>query len=281
MVAVAPGGWSPGLVSVVRRTRASTSTRLSAVASQPGVTLRFVADVDGSTLQRLLDLQAEDSAIRLLEHRKASLPEARRLSEVNEQLAELDSDIDIAETQSRDLARDQARLEGELELIDQKIAREEKRLFSGGVANPKELSSLQAEVAMLKQNRAAREEQLLGVMVDKEGVDETLSKLRAERASVGQEAGQLNATVGRLVGDIDTELDEHARRGAAMRAEQPPGLLDLYDQIRAAKGGVGAAALVDGTCQGCHTRLPAREVERMRAEGGLQRCDTCRRILVV
>jgi predicted nucleic acid-binding Zn-ribbon protein len=57
--------------------------------------------------------------------------------------------------------------------------------------------------------------------------------------------------------------------------------LSLYDSIRASKNGVGAAALVGGTCQGCHTQLPAREVERMRAEGGLQRCDNCRRILVV
>jgi predicted nucleic acid-binding Zn-ribbon protein len=61
----------------------------------------------------------------------------------------------------------------------------------------------------------------------------------------------------------------------------PQELVALYEKIRAAKGGVGAAALEQGTCQGCHTKLPAREVERLRAEGGLQRCENCRRILVV
>jgi predicted nucleic acid-binding Zn-ribbon protein len=57
--------------------------------------------------------------------------------------------------------------------------------------------------------------------------------------------------------------------------------LSLYDTIREQKHGIGAAALEQGTCQGCHTKLPQKEIERMRAEGGLQRCDNCRRILVI
>ena len=43
-------------------------------------------------------------------------------------------------------ARRPNRLEGEVELLDQKIGREEQRMFAGTVSNPKELSALQAEV---------------------------------------------------------------------------------------------------------------------------------------
>jgi predicted nucleic acid-binding Zn-ribbon protein len=240
-----------------------------------------VADVDGAVLQRLLDLQSEDSALRLLEHRKETLPESRRLAGVGEQLAELDSDIDIAQSRLYEAAREQTRLEGEVEMIDQKLGREEKRLFAGGVANPRELSSLQAEVAMLKQRRSAREDELLEVMVGKEGLEETLGKLRAERAGVADEAETLQARERELVAEIDVELGRHGARAAEIRAGLPGELLALYDQVRTAKGGVGAAALVDGTCQGCHTKLPARTVEQMRAQGGLQRCESCRRILVV
>src|SRR5919202_4479930 len=107
-------------------------------------------DVDAATLDRLLDLQAEDSAIRRLQDRKSSLPEAARLREVTDRLSELTADYEIARRQLDDIAREQARIEGEMEVLEEKIAREEQRMYSGSVANPKELSSLQSEVEMLK-----------------------------------------------------------------------------------------------------------------------------------
>jgi uncharacterized protein len=232
-------------------------------------------------LARLLDLQSHDTAIRILGHRKDGLPEARRLAEVNEHLAELEADIGIAQDQRSGVAREQARLDGEIDLLDKKIAREEKRLFSGSVANPKELASLQAEVKMLQGRRAQLEDALLEVMVRRDEIDETLGKLEEERAASATDASRLTEEVRGLVGDIDAELSDHGNTRAELASGIPDDVLALYDRIRAQRGGVGAAALVGGTCQGCHTQLPAREVERLRASGGLQRCDSCRRILVV
>jgi predicted nucleic acid-binding Zn-ribbon protein len=231
-------------------------------------------------LARLLDLQSHDTAIRILEHRKDGLPEARRLAEMNEHLAELDADVGIAQDQRSTVAREQARLDGEIDLLDKKIAREEKRLFSGSVANPKELASLQAEVKMLQAKRSQLEDSLLEVMVRRDEIDETLGKLEEERASAATDASRLTEEVRGVVGEIDAELSDHGRLRAELASGIPDDLLALYDRIRAQQG-VGAAALVGGTCQGCHTQLPAREVERLRASGGLQRCDSCRRILVV
>jgi predicted nucleic acid-binding Zn-ribbon protein len=232
-------------------------------------------------LAALLELQEEDTAIRLLDHRRDALPEGRRLRETNERLAELSADVAIAERQRTEMTREQSRLEGEVEILDGKIEREDKRLFSGSVANPKELSSLQAEVQMLKARRSGLEDELLEVMVRRDQAEETLAKLRAEHASTSEESAALAAQVGALVADIEAERATHGARRSQLAAEIPENLLSLYEGLRAQKGGVGAAALVDGTCQGCHTRLPAREVERLSAEGGLQRCESCRRILVV
>jgi predicted nucleic acid-binding Zn-ribbon protein len=58
-------------------------------------------------------------------------------------------------------------------------------------------------------------------------------------------------------------------------------LLELYEELRAQKKGVAAAALVDGVCQGCHEQLSAVELDRVRHEGGIRRCEHCRRILVL
>ena len=241
----------------------------------------MVAKVEPAALNRLLDLQVEDSAIKQLRHRREALPEAQQLAEVNDRLAELSSDLEIATKQSHEAEREQTRLEGEISLIEEKIGREEQRMFSGGVSNPKELSALQAEVESLKRRKSGVEDQLIEVMEQRERADETLGSIRTEHEETTKRSAELGDVVNRLVQDIDADLAMHEQKRGGIVPDVPADLLTLYDKLRAEKAGVGAAALRAGTCEGCHTKLPAKEVERLRAEGGLQRCDNCRRILVI
>lgn len=240
-----------------------------------------MASYDDQTLRQLLDLQAEDTAMARLLERRASLPEAARLAEVNDLLAELDADLAIANKQNDEIAREQTRLEDQIALIDSKTAREEQRMMSGLVTNPKELSALQEEVASFKRRRSGIEDELLEVMVQREGSEATVAKLTEERKQAASEKEDLTAKVARLSGDIDAELAEHEAKRQEVAAALPEDLVALYEKIRTTKHGVGAAALTAGTCSGCHTKLPAIEAERIRKERGLQRCDNCRRILVV
>ena len=236
---------------------------------------------DPAALRRLLELQAEDTSIKRLEERRAGLPEAQRLSEVNASLAELEADLEIARKQHEEVAREVARLEGETELLDEKIAREEHRMLSGGVSNPKELSALQAEVASLQRKKSGLEDELLEAMLGREQAGSTMDGLAKEREETASEAAELSSVVEGLTGEIGGELASHTSRRAEAAASVPDDLLKLYERIRESKGGVGAAELQAGTCLGCHTKLPQRELERMRAEGGLQRCENCRRILII
>lgn len=237
--------------------------------------------VDNAILLRLLDLQTEDSALKRLSERRASLPEAQRLAEVRDQLAELESDIEMARKQSQEIGTEQSRIEGEIELLEAKIQREEQRMYSGGVSNPKELAALQAEVESLKRKKAQIEDQLLEVMVQKDAAASTLDSLEAEQSEATKTEQSLSATVTGLTSELDAQLGEHTGRRDRIAEEIPDDLLSLYDKIRESKHGVGAALLEGGTCQGCHTKLPSKEVERLKTERGLQRCDNCRRILVV
>jgi predicted nucleic acid-binding Zn-ribbon protein len=238
-------------------------------------------DVDQSTLLRLLDLQNEDTAIKRLIERRSSLPEAARLEETNRALAELEADLSIATKNNDEIGLEQKRFEGEIELLEAKRVKEEQRMFSGSVSNPKELAGLQAEVASLKKRQAGMEDQLLEVMEQKEGAQSTLDSLQTERNAKDAEAAELTQTVTRLTTDIGAELSIHQAERDAIAPELPLDLMALYDKLRDAKSGVGAAALQGGTCQGCHTKLPQKEYEAIRAAGGLQRCENCRRILVV
>ncbi|HYI45674.1 MAG TPA: C4-type zinc ribbon domain-containing protein [Actinomycetota bacterium] len=238
-------------------------------------------EVDTTALHRLLDLQGEDSAIKRLVDQRGSLPEAARLEELKSQLAELDADLEIAGKQRDEIAREVARVEGEIELVDQKIQREEQRMYSGQVSNPKELSALQAEVEMLKKKKAGLEDQELEAMVGRDQADTTVQNLTTEHEQATKESGELTEKLGELTQSIDADLARHNANRTQIAGSIPDDMLILYEKIREQKHGIGAAALENGTCQGCHTALPAKEVERLRASGGLQRCENCRRILIV
>ncbi|MFZ8926138.1 MAG: zinc ribbon domain-containing protein, partial [Candidatus Nanopelagicales bacterium] len=62
----------------------------------------------------------------------------------------------------------------------------------------------------------------------------------------------------------------------------PTDLLALYDKLRADNGGIGAAALHRGRCEGCRIELTPVDLGRIREapETEVIRCEECRRILV-
>ena len=77
-----------------------------------------------------------------------------------------------------------------------------------------------------------------------------------------------------------------ARRAATQRAELaatlPDDLVALYEKLRASSGGVGAAALHRGRCEGCHLQLNTTDLNHLRdaPDDDVVRCEECRRILI-
>jgi predicted nucleic acid-binding Zn-ribbon protein len=105
------------------------------------------------------------------------------------------------------------------------------------------------------------------------GTETELADARLGFETVGADsAHELQEIVERL-GALATE-----RAGLAAGIDEE--LLELYDDLRASKKGVGAAALVDGVCQGCHEKLSALELDKLKKTEGVKRCDYCRRILI-
>jgi predicted nucleic acid-binding Zn-ribbon protein len=65
-------------------------------------------------------------------------------------------------------------------------------------------------------------------------------------------------------------------------ADVPADLLALYDRLREAKGGVGAALLRSRRCEGCNLDIDNAELAQIRSANSddVIRCEECGRILV-
>ena len=238
-------------------------------------------DTSRDALLTLLQLQRVNSTIDRLQARLAHLPEQAALDALEAKAQDLDAQIAERQVVFDDVSTRQRRLDFEVDTLVQKIRAESGRLYSGVVSNAKELQDISREVEALKRRKSVLEDNDLEVMEERDGVEKELTALTNERSSLAAEIERGRVARDEAAGETGLQLTaaETERQRWVPRVDAQ--LLKVYDTIRASKGGVGAAAMVDGTCQGCHMRLPAQEAERVRTAGGLVRCDECQRILVV
>jgi predicted nucleic acid-binding Zn-ribbon protein len=238
-------------------------------------------DTSRDALLTLLQLQRVDSTIDRLQGRLAHLPEQSALDALEARAEELDSQIAERQAVFDDVSTRQRRLDFEVDTLVQKIRAESGRLYSGVVSNAKELQDISREVEALKRRKSVLEDNDLEVMEERDGVEKQLEALTTDRTSLAAEIERARVARDQAAGETGLQLDAAEAERQRWVPRVDPQLLKVYDTIRASKGGVGAAAMIDGTCQGCHMRLPAQEAERVRTTGGLVRCDECQRILVV
>lgn len=229
----------------------------------------------------LLDVQAADTALAQLAHRRANLPELSALAELASEDAALEHELVDARTELADIEAEQTRLDGEIEAVRARASRDEARLASGGLP-AKELESLQHEVATLARRQSSLEDEVLEVMEQREGTEAALGVLTARRDEHTARRGELEAARDAEFTGIDATSAERAAARAQLAQGLPADLLALYEKARGNGGGIGAAELSARRCQGCHIELSGSELSAVRAaaEDEVVRCDNCRRILV-
>ena len=231
----------------------------------------------------LLEMQAHDSAIDRLTHRRESLPEHGRLADLGAALAAVEQLAAERQGILATVRREQQRLEAEVDMVTRKAASEEARAISGRVTSPKELTAIQDEVAALKRRQSTLEDELLERMELRETLERELAELSERREQVTAEQAQVTAARDRALVEIDRDLGAERSARDAVAARLGGELLGLYEQLRARHGGVGAAELVADTCQGCRVALAPLELAALRKlpKEEVKRCEHCRRILVV
>jgi len=230
------------------------------------------------SLEDLLDLQREDSAIDRLLDRRSGLPELSRYRAAHEAGASLDAALAQATDLVHGLDLELDRAEGELQLAEAKLEREERRLYAGGI-NAKEAEHLRREVEMLQRQNSESETRILEILDQRDGARADRERLQGERAAAAEEEARLEESIEAQWRVIDSEIAGHEARKVDLIPLIPGELLALYEEIRPFKEGVAAARLAEGICGGCHLALSAAEQAQV-VRDHPPRCLHCRRILV-
>ena len=218
-------------------------------------------DLEGDAKRRRLaevEIALKDSAALERAQRRHA-----RATSVAQRRTALQTDLDLA-----------------LQSLVDKIAREEERLYSGTVRNPKQLEELQEEVASLRRRQQKVEDDLLAAMIASEEADEASADARAQLAAAGasREAKQEELGSERIA--LALRLAEIGEERATALRSIGGGDLSTYESLRKRKGGLAVAVVRGDTCTACGVAVSANRRWHMR-EGNLECCSNCERVLVL
>lgn len=227
-----------------------------------------------SVAKQLYQLQEVDLEIEASEQTLSQL--SRQLGD-NRVVVEAQARLTSAQEQLAELKRRQRSAEGDIDDLVSKITAVEEQLYSGRIMNPKELSSLQHEVELLKTKRDQLETKALEIMDQVESTEASVTAITSEfnklEAEWHHQQQQLSTDIEALKSKLSDLGDKRQRHSA----EIDSWAVTVYDTLRKQKG-QAVVKVEQGICRGCRISLPVSELQQARS-GNLVQCSSCGRIL--
>ncbi|HEV2637894.1 MAG TPA: C4-type zinc ribbon domain-containing protein [Actinocrinis sp.] len=230
---------------------------------------------------RLLDIQALDSKLDQLAHRRRTLPQLAALSAADTRIGQVRDVLVASTTQESDLARELKKAEADVEAVRNRAARDRKMLESGS-GSAKDMSHLQSELESLARRQSDLEDIVLDVMERVETAVNRTADLNRQRTAADEDRQKQASELAVEQAAIDKDIAFATQQRALLAGQQPADLMALYEKIRSQYNGIGAAAIRQRRCEGCRLELDIAEVNEVKAAkpDAVYRHDSCRRILV-
>ena len=231
------------------------------------------------SLADLLDLHDIDLQIDKLLDDRSTLPELDLYKSAHAEVERLTIDLTSAKSDLKQAELSLHKTNGELEIVAEKAASEQNRLYAGGLS-AKDADYLRREVDMLYGKVSKMEDDVLEFMESREQAEAEQVRLEEELATAEAEKARLSGLIQDQWRVIDKELAMKEERKATAVTLVDEYILDVYDGLREKKTGRVVGRLADGVCGACHLSLSPAEVARV-SKDDPPRCIHCRAILVV
>ncbi|WP_459986675.1 zinc ribbon domain-containing protein [Nocardioides sp. AN3] len=230
---------------------------------------------------KLLDIAELDSRAAQLRHARTTLPEIAEMAAIGAQRRVVEDQARDARVVVDDLTAAQAKADADVEAVRNRRTRDQQRMDSGAVSNPKDLERMQHELATLDRRVGVLEDEELELMEQLEEAQGALTVLEEQLAGFDERLTALAETRDEKTVALEAQLGEIVAERPGAVEGLPADLLALYDKLRESKG-IGAAELRARRCGGCQLELDTAELNRIKSlpSNEVVRCQECSRILV-
>jgi predicted nucleic acid-binding Zn-ribbon protein len=194
-------------------------------------------------------------------------------------LDEAQNRLDSERQRLDELRRQHRDAEAEVDDLLSKISATEEQLYSGKVTNPKELSGLQHEVAMMKDKSDELENKALEIIDQVEAAEASVTAATGEYGKLEAEWQLLQHQLSDEIEQLRKSLADLNEKRRQLAGQIDASALKLYEKIRQQKQ-PAVAKVEQGICRACRISLSASALQRARSGQPVQ-CGTCGRILYI
>lgn len=228
--------------------------------------------------KRLLELVEIDLSLVRNAGDKAKLLSATAISEANEKALALSDHLIDARNRVGDLELELKRSENDLELVENRIAKDNQRLSS--TSSAKDAQGIEHELTSLAKRKSELEDTELGIMEDLETVRAELDEAEKAKAAAEQELTRLRSALATDTAGLDSVRAELSSKRSALVGLVEPELAAAYQ--RKADRNVAAGKLVGRECGACRLSITATNLEEILAlpADEIAECPNCQAYLV-
>ncbi len=228
--------------------------------------------------KRLLELVDLDLSLVRNAADRAKLQSATAISEASEKALALSDHLIDARNRVGDLELELKRSENDLELVENRITKDNQRLSS--TSSAKDAQGIEHELTTLAKRKSELEDTELGIMEDLERVRAELAEAESAKAEAEQELTRLRSALATDTAGLDSVRAELTSKRSALVELIDPELAVAYQ--RKADRNVAAGKLVGRECGACRLSITATYLEEIVAlpEDEIAECPNCQAYLV-
>lgn len=228
-----------------------------------------------TTLEKLLVLQDRDRKLRQLLQETRDIPARKRLIE-----SRLKANKDAQHAAQEELKKNLADIKSvELEVESVKDTIKKYRAQQGQIKSNDQYRALEREIRDQMGRVRELEERQIVLMEKSESlkkvVQEREQELKKEEEAVGGDTKVLDERLAM----IQSEIDEARKNRDAMTQGIDDAWLSRYTRIFNNKGDYALVPVENGTCGGCHMKVPPQLVQDAKRGDAMVSCSYCGRLL--
>ena len=228
-------------------------------------------------IERAIRLQILDDRAADLTKEVSALP--RHISEIEKKLDAHQRRLDHDRAALAANQRDRKRLEGEIQVQEQKISK--LRTQMNEAKTNEQYRAFQHEIEFCQTEIRRYEDQILDFMSASESLEKNVKLAEASLALEKKQVEEEKSNARRRTDADRAEIDKVTKERVKVIGEMTPRIAAEYERIRKGRHGVAIAEVVEGRCSKCNMLVRPQLMQELKRGDSVMVCESCRRMLYV
>jgi len=226
----------------------------------------------------LVELQAIENTVSARYTEIEKIKSSPGLHEAENNLAASRQRSEEKNSQFYELDVKRKKLEDMVGTYEEKIKSNEKKLFSGTINDPKELSNYQEEIQMLKNSNSKLEDEILEIMEEQDMANPGIEALKEEMVELDSIVLRIKSEMAEKLEVLKHNIEGLKKRKEDVSARIPGDYLKKYNDLKTKKGGIAVSVIKNNFCNVCNMEIPAIDTERFIDSDQVYKCPICGRM---